>query len=78
MVLRIKTEEERVNEDFLWLSKNTPLLQKKYGERWIAIINKKVVSSGDDAKRAYNEAKKKFPEKEPLLDFIPKRRLLVL
>lgn len=78
MVLKLKTEEDRTNEDFLWLGRNMPSLQKDYEESWIAVIDKCVVCFGDDAKEAYSKAKQKFPDKEPLLDFIPKKRLMVL
>ena len=78
MVLQTKTQEERINEDFLWLSKNTPKLQESFQERWVAVVDKKVVGVGDDAKQAYDKAKEACPDREPLLDFIPKKELLVL
>jgi hypothetical protein len=78
MVLKIKTEEDRLNEDFLWLGRNMSSLQKDFEERWIAVVDKRVVGFGEDAKEAYGKAKQKFPNKEPLLNFIPKRKLLVL
>jgi len=77
MVLRIQTEEDRINQDFLWLGKNALNLQKEFEEKWIAIIDKKVVASSKDAKEVYIKAKQKFPNKEPLLDFIPKKKLMV-
>jgi hypothetical protein len=55
-----------------------PSLQKDYEANWIAVIDKCVVGFGEVAKEAYSKAKRKFPDKEPLLDFIPKKRLLVL
>ena len=78
MVLKIKTEEDRLNEDFLWLGRNMSALQKDFEERWIAVVDKRVVGFGEDAKEAYSKAKQKFPDKEPLLNFIPKRKLMVL
>lgn len=78
MVLRIETEEEKINKDFVWTVKNSIELQEKYEGRWIAIINKKVVGVGKDAKEAYSNAKKNVPKREPLLNFIPKKELLVL
>jgi len=78
MVLKIKTEEDRLNEDFLWLGRNMSSLQKDFEERWIAVVDKRVVGFGEDAKEAYSKAKQKFPNKEPLLNFIPKRKLMVL
>jgi hypothetical protein len=32
-MLKIKTEEDRIIEDFLWLGRNIPSLQKEYEER---------------------------------------------
>ena len=57
MVLKIKTEEDRINEDFLWLGRNMPSLQKDYEERQIAVVDKSVVGFGEDAKEAYSKAK---------------------
>jgi len=78
MVLQVETDEERLNEDFLWLGKNAPAMQKDYEEKWIAIVNKKVAGYGETATDAYKGAKQKFPDKEPLLDFIPKKKLSIL
>ncbi len=78
MVLHAKTKEERINEDFLWLGKNTPKLQETIQEKWVAIVNKKVAGIGEDAKEAYNKAKAIYPDKEPLLDYLPKKELLVI
>lgn len=78
MVLMAETEEDRLNKDFLWLTKNTPSLQKKYEGKWVAIVDQKVVGMGKDAKEAYAKAKKNYPDKEPLMEFVPRRELLVL
>ena len=78
MVLHTKTNEERINEDFLWLGKNTPKLQETLQEKWVAIVDKKVAGVGEDAGEVYNKAKETYPDKEPLMDFIPKKELLVI
>ena len=48
--IKIKMEEDRINEDFLWFGRNMPSSQKNYEERWIAVIDKCVAGFGDDAK----------------------------
>jgi len=55
---------------------NTPLTQ--YEGKYIAIIGKKVVSSGDSATLVWNRAKKKYPKSLPTIAKIPKKELLVL
>lgn len=50
----------------------------KYEGEYIAIIEDKVVASGKNAKKVFEEAKKKFPDKLPTLAKIPKDDALVL
>jgi len=49
-----------------------------YVGKWIAIIGDKVVATGSDAKSVFNEAKEKYPKKEPLLMKVPKDRVMLL
>lgn len=51
---------------------------RKYAGKWIAIINKKVVASGQDASRVYFQALKKHPKAKPSLAKIPGKQTLVL
>lgn len=50
----------------------------KYAGKWIAIVDQKVVANGEDAKKVYYEAKKKYPQKRPSLAKVPTKDLLVL
>jgi hypothetical protein len=50
----------------------------KYAGKWIAIVDQKVIVEGEDAKRVYNEAKEKFPQKKPSLAKVPMKDTLVL
>ncbi len=50
----------------------------KYKGLYVAIVNDKVVSSGDNAKVVWEEAKKRFPDKTPMLVKIPKEETLIL
>lgn len=74
MVLQFGTERDRINKDFLWTVRNSLQIQNKYEGKWVAIIGEKIISSGKDAKEAYETAKIEFPENEPLLEFIPKKK----
>ena len=38
-----------------------------YSGKWLAIIDKKVVASGDDANKIITEVKEKYPHKRPLI-----------
>jgi len=49
-----------------------------YLGQWIAIVDKKVVSSSFNAKEAYDAAKKAFPGKVPFLACVPKAATLIL
>jgi len=51
---------------------------QKYEGKYIAIVGKKVVSSGDNAKVVLDAATKKFPKKIPTLAKIPRGEALIL
>jgi lysine/ornithine N-monooxygenase len=44
----------------------------------VAMIGRKVVASGDSAKEVFEKARKQYPEKMPVLAYIPRREALVL
>ncbi|MDI6735934.1 MAG: DUF5678 domain-containing protein [bacterium] len=50
----------------------------KYAGKWIAIVNQKVVSTGEDAKKVYQEAKGKYPKEKPSLAKVPTKDTLIL
>ena len=50
----------------------------EYAGKWIAIVDGKVVASGDRADVVYNEAKKKYPNKVIAIDKVPTDNILVL
>ncbi|RLI76358.1 succinyl-CoA synthetase subunit alpha [Archaeoglobales archaeon] len=55
--------------------------QKKYAGKHVAIVDGKIVASGNTAKEAFQKAKLKFPEKrteEIGLMYIPKEELMIL
>lgn len=50
----------------------------KYVGRWIAIVNDEVVAVGDSAKDVFMVAKKKYPDKEPMILKLPADRVILL
>lgn len=43
----------------------------KYAGEWIAICNRKVVSTGKNVKDVFEDAKKKCPKERPFLTKVP-------
>jgi hypothetical protein len=54
---------------------HAPLTQ--YEGRYVAIVGKKVISSGRSAKKVWEQARKKYPKSLPTLAKIPKQEVLV-
>jgi len=50
----------------------------KYAGRWVAVVNGKVISSGDSFIFVYNESKKKYPGVRPLIGKLPEAIPIVL
>ncbi|MFZ2455214.1 MAG: DUF5678 domain-containing protein [Candidatus Altiarchaeia archaeon] len=51
---------------------------KEYTDKWIAVVDGKIVASGLNAKSVYNEAKKKHPAKELLMDKVYGDKCLIV
>jgi hypothetical protein len=51
---------------------------REYAEKYVAIVGKRVISSGDDPEKVYNEAKTKCPKDEVILWKVPRKELLIL
>jgi hypothetical protein len=49
-----------------------------YFGKWIAIVEDKVVASGDNGKIVFKEAKTKCPNKEPLILKVPADEVMLL
>ncbi len=45
----------------------------KHSGKWVAILGEKVIASGDDLKKVYEEAKRIAGKSEPLFARIPKQ-----
>ncbi len=61
--------------DVKWFSKHD---FSRYSGKYVAIIDKKVVASGKNAKNVWKDAKKKFPKETPAIAKIPKKETYVL
>ncbi len=46
--------------------------------KWIAVVGKDVVAKGLNAKEVYNEAKRKFPDKEPFIMKVPADAIMLM
>ncbi len=68
-----KAEEKDKNYEFYI---NADL--SEYAGKWIAIVDAKVVASGDRADEVYNEAKKRYPDRIIAIDKVPTDDVLVL
>jgi hypothetical protein len=44
---------------------------------WIAICDQRIVSHGNDAKKVFEEAKKKCPKVRPLLTKVPEKDTMI-
>jgi lysine/ornithine N-monooxygenase len=51
---------------------------EQFRGKHVATIGIKVVAIGDSAKEVFEKARKEYPEKMPVLAFIPKKEALVL
>ncbi|RLF49186.1 MAG: succinyl-CoA synthetase subunit alpha [Thermoplasmata archaeon] len=50
----------------------------EYAGKWIAIVDGKVVASGDDPEHVYMSAEKSAKDKEISLAYVPRDELLIL
>jgi hypothetical protein len=51
---------------------------KKYEGKYVAIVGRKVVAHGRNAKTVWKTAKKKYPQSLPTIAKLPKEEVLVL
>jgi len=46
--------------------------------KWIAVVGKKIVAKGSNAKEVYEEARLMFPEKEPFIMKVPSDAVMLM
>ena len=49
----------------------------EYSGKWIAICKQEIISSGEDVKKVYSEAKKKCPKSKPLITRVPTEETMI-
>ena len=54
-----------------WITEHFEELVKKYGGRYIAVVDEKVVAVGENPKDVENEVLKQFPNKTPSVMKVP-------
>ncbi len=67
-----------MKEEFEFYIKHSSEINKQFGGKHIAIVGHKVVASGDSAAEVLKSAKKKYPDKKPVLTYVPEKDTLVL
>jgi orotate phosphoribosyltransferase-like protein len=50
----------------------------RYEGKWVVIVNKRVVATGNNIKKMLEKVKKEFPTSEPFLAKIPSKRALII
>ena len=50
----------------------------QYIGKWIALVGKEIVASGDSGKAVFEQAKNKHPDKEPFVMKIPLETVMLL
>lgn len=56
---KIKIEPKEFYEDLVWAEENYIKLQEHFENKWVAIVNKKVVAAGESLKNVELEAEQK-------------------
>jgi|GEM_PF-629840 len=64
-------KETELDEE--WLSEHFDELAREHPGEHAAVIDQKPVAFGRDFSEAYNKAKRKFPDRAPLMTYIPKK-----
>ena len=65
-------------KELLFYANQAKSINEKYEGKHIALVGEQVAAFGDNPKTVWLEAKKKFPNKQPVLAFVPKHDTLVL
>jgi hypothetical protein len=66
-----------VSKAFTWYTQHLKEV-KRYTGKHLAIVDNGIAAVADSPWEAYHKAKKKYPDKEPALTYIPKGDLLIL
>lgn len=72
MTERQKTKYSDIEKESFWVSEHQKELEK-YAGKWIAVLNKKVVGSGDTVTEAMREVDEKGIKQMPLVTSIDRK-----
>ncbi len=50
---------------------------EEYSGEWISIYNNEVISHGKDVKKVFEDFSKKYPDRKPLIAWIPGEETLI-
>lgn len=66
-----------MQDEMNWFASSPKELEEFRG-KYIALVGKEVVASGESAKEVLEKAREKYPSTVPVLTFIPQKGVLVL
>jgi len=69
----LKELDRQTERDDRWLTEHIEELAKEHAGEHVAIIDEKAVAFGKDFGETYDHAKQAFPNKVPLVAYIPKK-----
>ena len=61
---------EPANTDFRWLSDHPRELYERYRGKWLAIVDERIVATGDGADTVYRQARHEHPDARILLEHV--------
>ncbi len=64
-------------KDLRWMTIHAVELHRKYPGKWVAIVDQHVAGVGRSATAAYRQAKRRYPDNEPILEAIEKTLLAI-
>lgn len=50
----------------------------QYVDKWIAVVDNRIVAQGTQAKKVFEDAKKRYPKHEPFIMRVPSNRVMLL
>lgn len=59
-----------ISKEFRWLQQHEKEIQERYAGQHIAVVDEEIAGYGPSAWEAYQKAKEKYPDREPLLSYI--------
>lgn len=73
--MKIQTSQKKISPEFDFFVHSS---LDRYEGKYVAILGKKVVSSGLSAKTVWEKAREKYPKSIPTIAKVPRQEILVL